>query len=492
LPVDEEPIFSLKRPEAFIETSVKPAENLPEAVALPPMPPAPPSAKEIAPPSPHGSKGQQMVIETNLATREAIPQVENDIQGHTIDLDQFNRLIQGESAILIPYLPEGATPSTKPEMPETSAQPSTGETQEAWPFVETENEAYGVDMSSFNRLVQGDSSLLIPHEPEILQRATERPVPTSIPKTEAAPEVIVTPRRVIDPSGAGGKVRPVSAIDVLEAIGTTIDSLSEGTSIMETTPVVRVQSKELFEPTNPPDPSLLAQFISDYDLRELWNLIEALQEDLIEHSGGIPKNLDAYQKELLQASDLLLQGKENYDDARAIVYRVRGDLKRERKTQADSIKFRPLLLWYFSGWAIGLLVLALLSGVIFEITKTLEVPFFGKAYVPSILGAFGGLLTAYLTLHKHTTIQRDFDPIHIPWYLFTPLVGGLMGFLTFLFLIAGIETTVETNILGSEDNLSNTSVVLWLLAFLAGMNQNVVVNVFRSKRGNINDTTEIA
>jgi hypothetical protein len=105
-------------------------------------------------------------------------------------------------------------------------------------------------------------------------------------------------------------------------------------------------------------------------------------------------------------------------------------------------------------------------------------PFVGAAYLPSIFGAAGGLFFAYTTLNKHTSIQRDFDPIHVPWYMLAPLVGMLMGFMAFLIWAASVATTFDTD-------LTDPSPLVWLLAFAAGINQNWVINRLRTLRGSI-------
>ena len=55
----------------------------------------------------------------------------------------------------------------------------------------------------------------------------------------------------------------------------------------------------------------------------------------------------------------------------------------------------------------------------------------GALYYPTLFGVAGALISGYVTLDRHTTKLRDFDPIHISWYLFNPLLGGVMGLFTF-------------------------------------------------------------
>jgi hypothetical protein len=143
---------------------------------------------------------------------------------------------------------------------------------------------------------------------------------------------------------------------------------------------------------------------------------------------------------------------------------------------------------YVIGWAIALLVLGLLNSLIQDVTDAIDAPFFGLAYLPVIFGAFGGLLRAYLTLNKHTAIQKDFDPAHIPWYLFSPLVGGILGFLTYV-LITGIVATTVNQSISDASALRDWPFIAWFLAFLAGLYHHRVFGQIRHLRSGNGDNT---
>lgn len=246
----------------------------------------------------------------------------------------------------------------------------------------------------------------------------------------------------------------------------------------------RPRATDLFAPTRPADGTLLGQLVDETRLHELWDLIEALQDEVVEQITGDRERTDVYQQELLIASGLLLESRENYDDAKAIAYRIRADLNRDRQVSEDIRRNRPLVLNYIVGWGIALVLLALMNGLVKNIADNIEAPFFAAAYLPTVFGAAGGLFLAYSTLHKHTSVRRDFDSIHLPWYLFSPLVGGLMGFLVFLLSVAVVTTTVTQDITDSA-TLGSSPVVIWALAFVGGMQQNWVISWLQSLRGRI-------
>jgi hypothetical protein len=231
----------------------------------------------------------------------------------------------------------------------------------------------------------------------------------------------------------------------------------------------REPSRALFERTSPANRKMLDLLVDDDRIRKLAQQIEALQEELAQQVYAERNAADVYQKELLQASSLLLASRQNYDDARAIVYRIRTDMNRQRKIYADIMRYRPLLLNYYTGWGIALVVLFLLKALFTGVTDAVGVGVVSALYYPMLLGVGGALVSGYLTLERHTTKLRDFDPIHISWYLFNPLLGGVMGLL--MFLIASIA---------NEDLLQETATmpeyaITYLLCVVAGMNQNNVL-----------------
>jgi hypothetical protein len=246
----------------------------------------------------------------------------------------------------------------------------------------------------------------------------------------------------------------------------------------------RPRATDLFTSTRPADGTLLDQLVDETRLRELWDLIEALQDDVVEQISGDRERTDVYQQELLVASGLLLESRENYDDARAIAYRIRADLNRDRQVAEDIRRYRPLVLNYMIGWGIALVLLALMNGLIKNVADQIDAPFFAASYLPTVFGGAGGLFLAYSTLHKHTAVRRDFDAIHVPWYLFSPLVGGLMGFLVFLISVAVVTTTVTQDITDPA-TLGSSPVVIWALSFIGGMQQNWVISWLQSLRGRI-------
>lgn len=87
----------------------------------------------------------------------------------------------------------------------------------------------------------------------------------------------------------------------------------------------RQPAREIFAPQAQADSELLDLFVDDARLQELRDRIEALSGD---------SAASAYQSELRLAADLLAESRENYDEARAIVYRVQADMHRPQRQRA--------------------------------------------------------------------------------------------------------------------------------------------------------------
>ncbi len=245
---------------------------------------------------------------------------------------------------------------------------------------------------------------------------------------------------------------------------------------------------ELFRPSQyEPDPEMLQRFIDDNRLRDLFERIEALQEDIIENVRGDRGLTDIYQEELLQAHNMLLSSRANYDEARAIVNRVRADLKREQRVRDAIQEYRPLIINIYLGMAIFIVVMALLGQLFIDIPEELGVAWLGHGYYPALAGMVGALLFGYRTLNKHTTAQMDFDPSHIHWYWLYPLGGLISGFLLYMLLLSTGMTTLNT----VNAETTGTSPVTLFLAGAVGYNQNLVRNILESARDRIAPDSDV-
>jgi hypothetical protein len=272
--------------------------------------------------------------------------------------------------------------------------------------------------------------------------------------------------------GAGGMIIAPEGGTVGEiTLRSIVDPVDSVTSI-------RQPSRELFKPeTNePPDGALLRQFVTTQRLRDLWHQIDALQEEVIQNVRADRTSTDTYQQDLLYASTLLLQSPANYDEARQIVYRIRGDLNRDRRVLSDTRRYRPLLLVYYGIWLVLLGVLSRLDPQFRQMMPD-NLPILKLALPPVLFAALGALFNGVMAIYDHTTIRRDFDPIYISWYVINPLIGAGLGLVVFVFFV--VTGTSFTPNLINDQSLANASAPLatWLLAFIVGWQQNTAIRL---------------
>lgn len=355
------------------------------------------------------------------------------------------------------YTPAGPDAETAvyPEMPDWSAEARPEAGVDALPLAEREPQpAFPWPEPAYPPLPETEpaTSQTAEQWSEMLPVEMQDQVPNAVPAVPASQPVVE--------SGAGGSLVAESQAEPL----LTDPFLTNNKEFKRPT------ARALFDETAHADAALLTLLVDDDHILKLSQQIEALQEDLAQHVYGDRKTADAYQKELLQASSLLLSSRENYDDARAIVYRIRSDMNRQRKAEADIRRYRPLLLNYYIGWGIALMVLFLLKALFTGVTDAVGAGVASAMYYPILVGTGGALVSGYLTLERHTTRLRDFDPLHISWYLFNPLLGGVMGLL--MFLLASIAN--DDLLRGTANDAENA--ITYLLCVVAGMNQNSVLH----------------
>ncbi|MEP7288928.1 MAG: hypothetical protein ABI947_24510 [Chloroflexota bacterium] len=309
---------------------------------------------------------------------------------------------------------------------------------------------------------------LIPKTPEVLRSNLS---PATVPSSAIDNTMLVVPPPPGSPEGIGGiLLSPETMIDDPRVRG-FVDGLGAA-------PEPRPASRELFKAESDEQPSdtILKQLVTNQRLRDLWHQMDALQEEVIQNVRAERSMTDAYQQDLLYASTLLLNSAANYDDAREIVYRVRGDLARERKVFADIRRWRPPIAVYYAAWTI-LVVLASRLDPQFRALVPESIPIMKLAFTPILFAVLGALFNGIMALISHSTVRRDFDPLYVSWYLINPMIGGLLGLIVFVFFV--VTGTSFTPTLVSDPSMTNaqTPLVIWLLAFIVGWQQNTAVQL---------------
>lgn len=186
-------------------------------------------------------------------------------------------------------------------------------------------------------------------------------------------------------------------------------------------------------------------------------------------------NTDAYQRDLLYARTLLLESDANFEEAYQVYYLVKADLERELRVAADTRRYRLPLVIYHLIW-LAATVLAIGLDERFRALIPESVSIMKLAWLPILSGVFGALFNGMMAIHEHTTIRRDFDPIHLTWYLLNPIIGGMLGLVVFILFVVSASTFTANLISRPTDELQS-SLVIWLLAFIVGWQQNIVIQL---------------
>ncbi len=240
-------------------------------------------------------------------------------------------------------------------------------------------------------------------------------------------------------------------------------------------PFARLPADQVITPSKPGNPELQRRYVKEKDLTELWAKITELQERVVSSVRADRTNTDAYQRDLLYARTLLLESDANYEEAYQVYYLVKADLERELRVAADTRRYRLPLVIYHLIW-LAATVLAIGLDERFRALIPESVSIMKLAWLPILSGVFGALFNGMMAIHEHTTIRRDFDPIHLTWYLLNPIIGGMLGLVVFILFVVSASTFTANLITRPADELQS-SLVIWLLAFIVGWQQNIVIQL---------------
>lgn len=277
------------------------------------------------------------------------------------------------------------------------------------------------------------------------------------------------------PTGAiSGTVGDIGVQRVIIASDPVIEAsrLSQLAEPFPLLPFNRPLASQTISPDRPGNLETQRRFVSEKDLKALWDDIGKLQTQVVERVRADRNPTDTYQKDLLYASSLLLRSEANYEEARQIYYIVSADLARESKVNADIRRYRLLLVAYHLFWLV-ITVLAIGLDNNFRAIIPESTPILQLAWIPILSGVFGAIFNGMLAVHEHTAVRRDFDPSHVTWYLLNPIMGGMLGLVVFIFFVVTGNTFNSGLSTQAVDQLQNP-MVIWLLAFVVGWQQNIV------------------
>ncbi len=157
---------------------------------------------------------------------------------------------------------------------------------------------------------------------------------------------------------------------------------------------------------------------------------------------------------------------------------VRAMLDRVKESRSQSVYYGPRILGYQAAWLVllllGLVFAAPLTGWITRVGNVTGQTLLNLYPVVNTMmwGGIGGVVGALYTLWWHISQEQDFNRHYMMWYLVQPLMGVVLGGITFLVLAGGF---LILNVSLSDAQASEGARLLpYLAAVLAGFRQNFI------------------
>lgn len=118
-------------------------------------------------------------------------------------------------------------------------------------------------------------------------------------------------------------------------------------------------------------------------------------------------------------------------------------------------------------YLILLLVVVVLLGVsVYYDSIDLVSPNAKLAVCCALVGILGGVTHCLRAYYLHRCVLKDWQDDWASWYFIRPLVSGVMGFISMLFIKAGLLAFSNT----TEIQMDDRTVLYLAVAFLAGYN----------------------
>lgn len=285
--------------------------------------------------------------------------------------------------------------------------------------------------------------------PSVAERLTEDAAPRRPPSTSTLP--------VIKPDEEHGTP---GESDSGSGASTTRPTMLVGPSVPS--------EKFTIPMTVPETEEMLELLITDDLIVSLWQRIDDVEQRVIEAlPPASPKHTEMLDR-IKFARNLLLGGKQNFEDAARQVANVENHMVFLPRMQEDSrrVGYR---IFFFEVFTLIIFAAAAILIHLFAESVAIDsiTPVYVRMFFWTVLaGGIGGVLASLWSLKVHITDRQDFDRQHEMWYILTPVKGMILG--VFMFGIAVAQLLVPLNV------ESPTSMALIIVVALAlGFQQNV-------------------
>ncbi len=138
-------------------------------------------------------------------------------------------------------------------------------------------------------------------------------------------------------------------------------------------------------------------------------------------------------------------------------------------------------LWGAVGVGIYLLSLLAISVWVWFLTESVIAPEWVlsvKHIIDCVLVAIsGGVLYCLRAVYLNYSVKKQWDEVWLVWYLFRPFASGLMGFVTYLVITAGLFAVGSTS-------AEHPEALLYALSCFAGLNVDGFLKKFEGQVSN--------
>jgi hypothetical protein len=212
-------------------------------------------------------------------------------------------------------------------------------------------------------------------------------------------------------------------------------------------------------------------FLTEDRLTALWARMDAAQQSI---RVAVP-SIDIARRlltEIETARNLLLQNRDNYEEAERAVGAVELEVTVIQRSMTES-KVATRLLLYELTWSVVFIAILVASGI------GLNLPFLEQTLLFAVnsaaWGGLGGIVGAIYALWRHVTHEMDFSKTYSLWYITNPIMGIFLGVVMYLIMLAGLFSVT----LGSDTTEITSPYVIYLVAFIVGYRQNVAWDLIR-------------
>lgn len=212
--------------------------------------------------------------------------------------------------------------------------------------------------------------------------------------------------------------------------------------------------------------------------RKFHAQIDQLYKEISEQFSTPPDVAQKLLEMLREARQLMIDTPEEFGNAEYRLMQVATAVERRRQSRRQSRFLGPWLFFYLAFW-----LLVFTGALIFANQVTEFVRYWGRITEPQLSnlapifntmlwGGIGGVVGALYALWYHIADRQDFDKHYSMWYYVQPLMGLVLGAITFLILAGGF-LVVQVNI-ADPNAATGARLIPYLVAVLAGFKQDFV------------------